>query len=337
MPGKIIWKTIIKYVAGVLGLVVAVVAAWFVPGWYSSWQDEALLNQVTLESRENIQFLDTESLDIAGRIRALGESVSFDWEFGYYIEGYDLSEKDMISNMKSRLQAWTEAGLMPEAGYEEMLAAVLGDNYYDNFLNEKYTCFGDKIYVYLDEGVLSAYLFRFWNAEQELALTVVLDSEKELLYYASVSGYGETVMHYVAECLGYTGSDAVERFLEGKASDGVTREYEFAQVCGAGSAAYSGTGKALDCDVTLKFENFDGYAGRRCIETEVGPGVATMYGTERWMDLVTSVMESMGYQEYHSAWSAWLDNTAVNEEAEDYYLDKDGKLVEETKIKNEKK
>lgn len=76
-----IWKTVLAYAAGITILAVCLILALFFPNWYGSWQDEQLIGKVTLESRENIEFLDGDSLDIAGRMKKLGEATSIEWGF----------------------------------------------------------------------------------------------------------------------------------------------------------------------------------------------------------------------------------------------------------------
>ena len=48
------WKTVLAYIVGIGVLVLSLILAWFLPGWYSQWQDERLMGQVTVSSRENI-------------------------------------------------------------------------------------------------------------------------------------------------------------------------------------------------------------------------------------------------------------------------------------------
>lgn len=291
MPNNKMWKTVFKYAAGVVGFVIVLIAGWFAPGWYNEWQDEKLFNQVTLGSRENIQFLDTESLDIAGRIRALGESVNFNWGMSYYIDEYDMSADEILKKIKSRLDVWEQSGLVPE-----IYVSVLKEGQAE--------CYGDKYFIELDGGMLPVYFLRFWDEEHITSLTVVMDSEKELLYYTSLSGYRGS--EYVVECLGYDSVyDAASSIINGKTAGKQRTEYDFAGVCGAKSADISEVEGQLDCNAVLKFENFNGYAGRRFISTDVGYGVATMYGTERWMQFVEEVAMSMGCTEYHCPIEEW--------------------------------
>lgn len=291
MPESKIWKTVLKYVIGVVGLVTALVAAWFAPGWYNEWQDRQLWNQVTLDSRENIQFLDTESLDIAGRIRALGESVNFGWGISYYMEGYDSSENEIMEKTKGKLETWTECGLIPD-----IYPAIF-----------KEPDFGEKFYIELDEGILPVYYLRFLGINDYSVLTVVMDSEKDFLYYVSVSGDAELNQNYMGECLGYdTWIDALTALWNGEEAKESRKTYNFAEVCGAKDAEVS-SASDLDCDVVLKFENFNGYAGRRFVVTDAGCGIATMYGTERWTMFVREAAAACGYAEEYPQVRDWID------------------------------
>ena len=63
MKKKKSWKHILEYELGVLILVAVLLVAWFGPDFYASWQDQSQNGKVVCSSRDEIRFLDTDSLD----------------------------------------------------------------------------------------------------------------------------------------------------------------------------------------------------------------------------------------------------------------------------------
>ena len=63
MKKKKSWKHILEYELGVLILVAVLLVAWFGPDFYASWQDQSQNGEVVCSSRDEIRFLDTDSLD----------------------------------------------------------------------------------------------------------------------------------------------------------------------------------------------------------------------------------------------------------------------------------
>ena len=102
------WKTILEYEIGVLLLVAAVLAAWFLPDLYTQLHDSEQFNHPILSTREAIQFLDVNSLDIAGRMKLLkDETVLQDWNYSdtLFMDG---SEETLLKKAERLLGEWVD-------------------------------------------------------------------------------------------------------------------------------------------------------------------------------------------------------------------------------------
>lgn len=298
------WKTVLKYAAGILALSVSVAAAWFLPGLYAGWQDRQTEGRVVLSRRENIQFLDTASLDIAGRLQMLQETKDFFWDWGIAL-GMERSPEEMINRCYDVMEDWCAAGLFPEGA----LAGIVSENLY----------LSDIATVHLADTTLPVYCFRFFDVDG-YAVTLVTDMDVGMIYYASVSG--PSMLDAIAADLGYDSFAAMgeyglklmeeagidsknfsDDYLYEDASDfflymaetvrpAAGSDYDFAAVCGAQGMKTERKTANLELDAELSFETFTGHAYRCLVTTDynmdpnkVGIGFAVMYGTPRWRDL----------------------------------------------------
>ncbi len=287
------WKTVLQYVFGMLALAVCTALAIFIPGLYATWQDENLIHKVTLENRENIEFIDVHSLDLEGRLKILqeAESIGIAEEFNTWT--YGVNEHEFEIKVEELIESWYEAGLLPEPPKKE--ASENLPYYMMSFC---------PVNIEAGQARLPVYIGRFGLQGSEDVLTVVIDQEKDILYYASVSG--NYAMNYMANELGYENADVLkkecltgdawERFLGTQGQTG-TEEKDYASVCGAAGAKFSEAGEAFEENVELEFETFQGYAYRRIIYSEYGFGVAVMYGTEQWCDVLQNASDWYGFQE----------------------------------------
>lgn len=97
--------------AGILTLAASVAFAIFFPQWYGKLQDKRTIGKVVLSERENIDFIDTEFLDIEGRMEILAKTESF--YFGE--ENHEtLDEAVILKRCQDQLNAWCNAGLLPK-------------------------------------------------------------------------------------------------------------------------------------------------------------------------------------------------------------------------------
>lgn len=89
------------------------------PDLYASWQDQSQNGKVVCSSRDEIRFLDTDSLDIAGRMVLLRDATYLNWyENDVYYDGSRMTQEEieqlLIQRPRSLAEQWVEAGVMPE-------------------------------------------------------------------------------------------------------------------------------------------------------------------------------------------------------------------------------
>lgn len=288
-------KILLKYALGILFLVISVILAWFLPGWYGKWQDAQLMRQVQLTSRENIDFLDTNSLDIADRLKALQNTELFSWDNNMFFNTAD--ESELIEKCQKQIALWCENGLLPEHCSE--------------WTQEEYLYFLLRYSIYLDQTILSVCVLTFF-VEGESCLTVVMDIEKDLVYYASASG--PYVRDEMAKTLGYTSYQAIADYLSAVKSPLQqpidVSGCDFAAVCGAENAQISKKDGRLELTALLQFDTFTGLAYRKVILNEWGFGIAVLYGTEYWCHFVAEVMAQNDKFEYLQDTEILIDDIA---------------------------
>ena len=286
------WKLILEYSLGVLILLLTILLAWFAPDWYNSWKDEGSLGKVTMNTREEIQFLNRDSLDMAGKMQLLAKKSEQEWEYSTYNV---FNPESQVERCAKLVQLWAESGLLPSALKE------LAMNYQGYSL--------DGIMINLGEQSVNTGVFRFqiWLPHyrgqgvtdyDELILSVIMDLESDLLYYVSISGIGEILDDYFSQIAGY---ESYEEFM--KAGEVFKEEdysrYDFAAVCGAQSARVQQLEETLELEVELDYGNFTGHAYRIFVENDwYGSGIAFLVGTYYWSSLMGQIGEAYGYQEY---------------------------------------
>lgn len=268
------WKIAGEYTAGFVVLAVVVAVAWFLPEWYGDWQDERMLGQVELSSREGIQFLDSDSLDIADRIKLLKDPASFSW--GYEVFGIEWKDyADIYSSYTKTVSGWVDAGLLPKDCEE--------------WSTPDQNVLIDSRYIQVGSTMFPVYILCFEDEESENSLVVLMDSELDLIYYASVCG--PLMEDSMARELGYASYEAlVLAYREGRYSGGTDGEIpvmDFAVPCGALEAQVDSVQGELEQEIVLQFETFSGQAWRKPVENNLGYGMAVIYGTELWADFMT--------------------------------------------------
>lgn len=287
------WKTALQYVLGMLALAVCIALAIFVPSWYARWQDENLIDKVALENRENIEFIDVHSLDLEGRLKILQEAEYVGIGEVYNTWIYGNNEQEIEEKVQELIQSWYEAGLLPEPP-----EAQYSKDYHHSMISFYLAS------IEAGNARIPVYIGRFGLPDFENVLTVVLDQEKEILYYASVSG--GYAMDYLAGELGYENMDVLTKEcltgdawekLTATAKETGTQKKDYASVCGAVGAEIFRDGEIFEEKIKLEFETFQGYAYRKLISSEYGFGVAVMYGTEQWCDVLRNMSEEYGFDE----------------------------------------
>lgn len=302
MGGKIL-----RYGMGFAGLFAAVALAWFFPGWYSGWQDGRLAGQVTLQSRDDIQFLDTDVLDIASSMKMLknyGENLLFD----YALEYTEIDEQELISRWRRLVKQWDEAGLLPLGEVEldlEKMAEEAGCSVW--LLN---------VYPESFQGKLRVAMIKTYDP----LLTAVVDVEKDMIYYLSVAGTQE-VYEWMAGELGYNTALELKIAFEKEGqvvSQGMLEapRGDFASVCQALSwtweprqaqSVFTQNG-GINGTAYLTYETQEAQAFRRIISDNGIPGVAVMYGTEHWLDRILTPMGDLdGFSLNEGSFQEWID------------------------------
>ena len=286
------WKLILEYSLGVLILLLTILLAWFAPDWYNAWKDEGSLGKVTMNTREEIQFLNRDSLDMAGKMQLLAKKSEQEWEYSIYNV---FNPESQLERCTKLVQLWAESGLLPSTLKE------LSMNYQGYSL--------DGIMINLGEQYVNTGVFRFQillphyrgqgvTDYDEIILSVIMDLESDLLYYVSISGIGEIMDDYFSQIAGY---ESYEEFM--KAGEVFKEEdysrYDFAPVCGAQSARVRQLEETLELEVELDYGNFTGHAYRIFVENDwYGSGIAFLVGTYYWSSLMGQIGEAYGYQEY---------------------------------------
>lgn len=313
MTGKGTWKIILKYTLGIVVLAVTVALAIFLPEWYSSWQDDRQINQVSLASRDSIQFLDVDSLDIAGRLQLMEEAWTPDAEFYWDETGFwgwdsqnnvEAAVEELIHRCSEQIQLWVDQDVLPReceswAPFDSVESA------------EQSLKVSDSYIIYVDQNVFPVYVLGWSFPDYKGGMTIVIDAELSMIYYASF--YGSFAMEYISGILGYDSlSDMEEKLMLGEelivpSSDPAAANAGYASICGAESAEIYAKDSSnwLELDITLDFGKFEGHAARRMIRTDQGYGLAVMYGTDFWPQFVNEVELAYGSEEYEVTGVYW--------------------------------
>lgn len=100
------------------GLAAAVLVAWFWPEWYAARQDEQIEGESVLSVRENIRFLDVDSLDVADRLWILKNRTE-PWlnDTGMMMEYSDEQVDLSMEHWKRMVWKWEENHLIPKGCY----------------------------------------------------------------------------------------------------------------------------------------------------------------------------------------------------------------------------
>lgn len=311
MAEKEIWKKTVKYGIGVAALAASVGAAWFVPGWYSHWQDSKLLDQVVVSSREDIQFLDVDALDIAGMMKMLKDADYYGWNYQEY-------EVTGVQRIRQALKEWEDLHMVPQGTTRLMGAGVVS-------IEGTYT-------VYTSQGSLSVNVVQFYEEEEDFYLTMVMDADKDLVYYLSISG--DYLADGVAEELGY---GSVNELSDAEDDGAITvqdiwdaviqvmtcqQTAEYAALVNAESAEVEMDYENWGFTVNLRFDAFEGRALGRLVETLGSAGCAIMYGSDLWTYFVSDLSEAFGEWERPLAWGL--------EPAADFMESPENKGIEKT-------
>lgn len=346
-----VWKSALLYGIGILALIATVILAWFFPGWYSQWQDQQLTGKVTVSSRDKIEFIDTETLDIAGRLWRLKNVKNVLGWGSASTQGSDELVKN-VTRVTQLQKRWAEANLLPAGEWTKQLSKEMQwieDGMLKKILDENtdIDSFGTDseaigkwldsyaeitaIDFYFDQGTIPAWFVKLTDPDR----TIIMDREKDIIYYMSVSGT-EEVWDGMAGFLGYSSyTKLVKTYWNGELKLEDMRdcsESDFAAVCGALSAEaeYAAAEDViggicpLNLDVSLEYETFRANAFRRIVSNDSGFGIAVMFGNRCWLEALNDFLLSSGKGEYMDSFWLWLERPmGIRENPEVYSYSED--------------
>lgn len=309
------WKIALQYTIGILVLALCTAAALYLPGWYADRQDEELMGKVSLSNRETVDLINIASLEIEETLKTL-QSIEY-----YYFEEVsyfriDITEEELLDKCGELVQDWCEAGLLPDS------YALLARDWERYLLDGYITTLVGIGYDYngTDRFVCSCAILRFVSPDHEDGLTVVMDIEKQIIYYASASGHDAVI----AMCreLGYDSAEELVRSAEAGEEPKTDRTnpaaFDFASVCGAEQATVRKEENSLELTAGLTYESFEGSAFRKVILNDWGYGMAVMFGTDRWGEFMVDLADTYGFLEYPSTTQELFEQyaSAVEEETQ---------------------
>ena len=325
MKKKKRWKHILEYELGVLALVVVLLIAWFGPDLYASWQDEEQTGKVVCSSRDEIRFLDTDSLDIAGRMLLLRDATYLGWyENDVYYDGNALTQDEieqlLIQRPRSLARQWVTAGVMPDEFTERIPETISeADVLSDGTSSGIYS-------VMIDQNVLNVLVLNFVESADAYGspsiVGLILDADKDVLYYAAF--YDPDCWDWMAERLG-ANADAedangsayaalLHRFQDtNEVPDHIVDCGDLAAVSSAegyqeAEKQFSGDTDGLYQDFTLQYERFTGTARVALTGfTGMGYGWSVALGTPLWSQFYNEIMDySEGTSCYGGTVEDWL-------------------------------
>ncbi len=260
--------------AGVLFLAAALLSAFFLPDYYSRWQDEQLLNKAHVEDRQ-ITHLPTEKDKlVAEKIRILTESERFE-----RVGRYDLTEQRYTTadpsvkwqeKLESQVEEWIRFGLLPEEFAELLAISKLRQM-------DLYTC---------PESGLNVLWMKY---EQEHSfMDFIMDADGVCLYFVSHSiqtsaqdqNEQENRLAERVRLEGWEHMSLAERMEQ--ESSFQLKEYcqaDYVQRAGDGDTALSQfIGEAAYGSAFLFYENFNAEATSFCMEAAYEDTFYSGYG-----------------------------------------------------------
>lgn len=284
------WKTVLQYTMGIAVLALCVAAAMFLPEQYAQWSDEQKLGKVTLSNRDTIEFLNAQQLDIEERLQKIyfAQDFYFVESIEFYPSLYFDSEMELLERCVRLTTKWCDAGLLPEQC--ETMARGLEKAMKEG--TDEYVISLDVAgWVGMNSGaseemMIPMFLITIEDIEDWERLSLVMDSEVELLYCAVYNGAGAESQ--ITKELGYGTVEEAEQYLEnhGRLDEPsiAPRKIDFAQAFGAKSAQAEETPKEFNVTAKLTFDTFEADA-IRCLVTGdyAGFGIAAVYdGQKGW-------------------------------------------------------
>lgn len=296
------WKTVLQYMIGAAALALCVDASLFLPEQYARWSDEQKFGKVTLSNRDTIDFLNAQQLDIEERLQKIyfAQDFYFMESIDFYPSLYFDSEMELLERCVHLTTQWCDAGLLPaqcETMVHGLEQAMKGGT-------EEYVISLDVVgWIGVnsensEEMIIPMFLITIEDMEDWEKLSLVMDSEVELLYGAVYNGDG--AVRQIIKELGYGTMEGAEQYWENQGRLGEPsiepRKLDFAKAFGAKSAQAEETPKEFNVTAKLTFDTFEADA-IRCLVTGdyAGYGIAVVYDArkgERFMDQLSVLLDS---------------------------------------------
>lgn len=332
------WRTVIKYVIGMVGLAVSIALALFVPEWYAERQDEKIDGQITLAHRNQITFLDTASLDKAGRMQIYTEASSISsftelWTYEYQVSDWYTEDElffldqyfgirpdQLAPKYHKLLRTLSEAGLLSNECIQPMLT-------------EEPVAIGAYA-VNADEQVLTLVIAIF--VKNDNVIVVISDQDMEMIYYALA--LGTNVLDYMAQELGYgTLQKIAETYPEQKpVYTPDLEQIDLTTLSGAESQKISASEDELKWDAVLTYPNFESRAGMEVVLADGLYGLQIWFGKNLRDEFMQNSAEEYGMAEMYNIDTAAFLDAVANGTAEEAVAVMNGDTVEEIAIETEK-
>lgn len=278
-------KNVMKYLAGVLILLVSVFLAWILPESYGSWKDERMIGTVQLSEREKIEFLDGKSFEAQERWRILAEMDSGKRNL-FASVGYSAQAEAMVFDNSGALwekgveiiRRYAMADLLPLAWQEEYRGMIMLDWMEAGFV--QFEDIGFPV-VHMHLSLLTE--------KGELSFTLLMDLELQLPYY--VSAVGADVMDGMARELGYTSvedmSDWLRRGEKQPEAENEAGELDFTAAFEMDSVRlHRRNAGRLECEADAYLKETVVPIYRSVVERPYyGEGIAVCCGMDAWVDI----------------------------------------------------
>lgn len=329
------WKTILEYEIGVLLLVAAVLAAWFLPDFYTQLHDSEQFNNPVLSTREAIQFLDVDSIDIAGRIKLLkDETVLQDWNYSeldtLFVDG---NEEPLLKKAQRLLSEWVDYDILPDVT-ETLIERIQepaetgtddasGEADVEISSEDSYTVEGAMIRIIVGQSVLRVCCIAVGSEDGSNMLFLLMDADRDLLYYVAV--FGRPYWDEMAQRIGPQSYDSYNDLMDAyyagnfdmnsyfpadkwqnlaKTASAVSCEQNLAEKTGEAEETY--TDPRSHREFILNYDTFDGYAGISMVYSDLGGyGMDVSLGTNAWRQFVS---DCFGLNFTVAAFEGWFDD-----------------------------
>lgn len=317
------WKTVLQYMIGAAALALCVDASLFLPEQYARWSDEQKLGKVTLSNRDTIDFLNAQQLDIEERLQKIyfAQDFYFMESIDFYPSLYFDSEMELLERCVHLTTQWCDAGLLP-AQCETMargLEKAMKDGTDEYVISLDVAGWIGRNSEGSEEMMVPMFFVTIEDMEDWERLSLVMDSEVELLYCAVYNGDGAA--RQIIKELGYGTLEEAEQYWESHGRLGEPhiepRELDFAKAFGAKSAQAEEIPKEFNVTAKLTFDTFEADA-IRCLVTGdyAGYGIAAVYDAQkggRFLDQLFSLVYGSSVEILSTEELLYLTSNEVSE------------------------